>query len=383
YRLMPEGAQVLVDLRWRIENLPEANDMLPYVRLYDLWGNEWGQSGGFSYPSEQWSPGDALLTRVSVPLPPGLPPGLYSIKAGLYSASTQTSLPRLDANGGFVGERAPLSEIQLNGGPPGQVEVFVAANPMAAPAQNPLNGDLALLGYRVNTTTPRQGERVQLTLFWHAPAPIAADSLSITLDEQLLFTGQPVQDTFPFADWQPGQLLIDHYTLKIPTDLRPAPAELRVNVSGYGAAMLDTLEVQTVARNFTPPEAITEIKSDLNHEIVLYGYQLTPGITTTITLVWQSLTPTDSDYTVFVHVLDPSGQILAQADAQPRRGAHPTSLWVPGEFVTDDYTFNLGRGSYLIEVGLYRVEDGTRLPVLDSSGQPIGDAIHLPLFQLS
>jgi len=34
----------------------------------------------------------------------------------------------------------------------------------------------------------------------------------------------------------------------------------------------------------------------------------------------------DQDYTVFVHLLDSSGKLIAQADSQPRSGTYPPRL---------------------------------------------------------
>jgi hypothetical protein len=383
YRYQAAADQILVDLRWRVRNPAEINDLLPYARLMDVWDAVWAQSGNFTYPSEQWSPGDTLLTRVTVPLPAGLPRGNYTLKAGLYSASTQTSLPHLDPNGGYAGERAVLAEIPLAGGPPVGVDDFLAANPMSAPA-SPLepNPALTLLGYTLNTTAPRQGERLHLTLYWHAPRPVSPDPLTILLAGRPLYIGQPVHDTFPFWEWSPGQLVSDRYRLRLPPDFPPGPAELSLDVKGYGAATLATLNVTPVERHFTAPRPAGVTRVNFQDRFALYGFGLDPGPETTLTLFWQSLAPSDMDYTVFVHVLGASGQIVAQADAQPRGGAYPTSLWAPGEFVADPYTFHLAPGTYALKVGLYLSETGARLPVSDDAGVPVGDAVTLPAFQV-
>jgi len=62
YRVVTQTDKLLLDLRWQVENVPDAGDYLPYARLTDVWGSGWSQSGGFSYPSEEWQPGDTVLT---------------------------------------------------------------------------------------------------------------------------------------------------------------------------------------------------------------------------------------------------------------------------------------------------------------------------------
>ena len=39
------------------------------------------------------------------------------------------------------------------------------------------------------------------------------------------------------------------------------------------------------------------------------------------------------DYTVFIHLTDAAGDFVGQSDAQPRNGAYPTGLWLPGEVI--------------------------------------------------
>jgi hypothetical protein len=87
-----------------------------------------------------------------------------------------------------------------------------------------------------------------------------------------------------------------------------------------------------------------------------------------------------SIFTVFVHSLDMSGMIIAQNDSQPQEGASPTSFWDAGEIVRDEHMVqmppNLAAGNYRVEVGLYRLDSGARLPITLNR---TGDEITLPL----
>jgi len=87
-----------------------------------------------------------------------------------------------------------------------------------------------------------------------------------------------------------------------------------------------------------------------------------------VTLYWQCRAPSDSDYTVFVHLLDVSGAIVAQRDAPPRNGAYPTSLWDAGEIVPDEYELAIpatARGPFSLAIGMYSPLTQKRLPVGD------------------
>jgi hypothetical protein len=106
-----------------------------------------------------------------------------------------------------------------------------------------------------------------------------------------------------------------------------------------------------------------------------------------LTLYWSAVAATDKDYTVFVHLLDANGKVVAQTDAQPRSGLYPTSLWDPGEVIRDDYALalptDLAPGEYRIEIGAYEFPSLTRLPVASANGRALGDRLLLdPVVQV-
>jgi len=79
---------------------------------------------------------------------------------------------------------------------------------------------------------------------------------------------------------------------------------------------------------------------------------------------------------VFIHLLDATGQIVAQHDGQPRNGAYPTSVWDAGEVVADEHVLDLPAdlptGAYRLRVGWYLPGTGDRLPVAGD-----GDSVEL------
>ena len=82
-----------------------------------------------------------------------------------------------------------------------------------------------------------------------------------------------------------------------------------------------------------------------------------PGEAVRLTLVWRCLREMETSYTVFTHLLDEGQQIRGQQDNPPVGGRYPTTLWVPGEVIVDEYAIAVRPGappgSYLVEVGLY------------------------------
>jgi hypothetical protein len=112
----------------------------------------------------------------------------------------------------------------------------------------------------------------------------------------------------------------------------------------------------------------------------LLGYDLElepvePGESVQLTLYWEAVHKPAGDYTVFAHLLDANGQLVAQQDNQPQNGLYPTNFWDAGERVHDAYVLPLppeaGSGQYTIAVGMYTLETLQRLPVAAADGLPL------------
>ena len=102
-----------------------------------------------------------------------------------------------------------------------------------------------------------------------------------------------------------------------------------------------------------------------------------PDHTFSLTLTWQSVRPVPYDATMFVHLMGPGGETLAQTDRQPLAGRFPTSYWMPGQVITD--VVSLGPlsstidGPLALNVGLYVWPSLERLSARDSVGNALPD----------
>jgi hypothetical protein len=100
-----------------------------------------------------------------------------------------------------------------------------------------------------------------------------------------------------------------------------------------------------------------------------------PGAPLPVALTWRALGKVDAYYSVYVKVIDAQGNVVAAWDGQPRDGAAPTLLWVPGETIEDLVTLDVPGdtppGEYFVEVGMYRAEDLARALTLNSEGVPM------------
>ncbi len=95
-------------------------------------------------------------------------------------------------------------------------------------------------------------------------------------------------------------------------------------------------------------------------------------------LFWEVLDETETNQSVFVHVVDAAGRLVGQSDSWPADSHRPTSVLPTGERVRDVHYVELLESTNLddltIRIGLYESASGA--PVQTVSGQPF---IELPV----
>jgi hypothetical protein len=76
-----------------------------------------------------------------------------------------------------------------------------------------------------------------------------------------------------------------------------------------------------------------------------------------VTLYWLGLREMETNYKVFVHLLNSDGQVVGQHDGDPVGGFPPTTRWLPGEISPDRHRILLPEGTvggeYGLKVGMY------------------------------
>jgi hypothetical protein len=384
------GGEAEIDLAWRVLAPAEQADYALIAEVWDEWGFRWLKTNldgtlepghTTTYPSEEWTPGERMLIRMRVPLPQGMPPGEYTVRVSIFSASANERLPLLDEAGGFAGQYAEVRPLTITR----STQPDLSAIPIQHWLDQPVNDSIWLIGYDYPQTTVRQGEPIQLSLYWLSEAaPEADEPVRLTLDNgTILYQGNPMQDTYPFSEWEGGELVMDRYAPRLPLDLPGGDYDLLLQVGEGDPLVLGRLTVEALSRQFTLPDRLTPLDPPvtLGGQIALVGYDLperaAPGETLTTTLAWRAEEIIERGYTVFVHLVDENGTILAQQDRAPQAdGApYPTNLWMPGEIITDDYTLTIpldaAPGTYTVQVGLYLAESGQRLSVPGSADNAV------------
>ncbi len=287
--------------------------------------------------------------------------------------------------------------------PPNPVDIaFVTSDSSSAAA-------LKLSGYDVQEDIVRPGEWLHITLYWTAAKQLE-DDLTVALrvlgrDGAIVGSKDTLHGLgrYPTSLWQPGHIVKDTYPVQIGFDAQ-APARLTFDVtlyhrptmfvlskldeSGNQVGQLTLGEAKLAASPSVPPDIATKTDFTLGNEIRLIGYTLSgtapysPGNSLDVIIYWLSLTRPSADYTVFIHLLNQSGQVAAGWDTPPVNDDYPTHLWAKDELVEDIHRLtlppDLAPDDYRLMIGLYQLETLQRLPVLDSSGSRVpNDAIPL------
>lgn len=121
----------------------------------------------------------------------------------------------------------------------------------------------------------------------------------------------------------------------------------------------------------------------LGEDVELVGYTVHGGENEAdpwrITLYWRALRPLTQNATVFVHLLDESGELIAQDDGQPVQNSYPLTVWPVGVIIADEHRISAPNPASLA-VGLYDPADFSRWPVSNPDGSPHPDGrVWLPL----
>jgi hypothetical protein len=164
--------------------------------------------------------------------------------------------------------------------------------------------------------------------------------------------------------------------------LRPvyeSRGDFAYEINPYGQALVTA--PQTVTDPFWRARLPHPVEANLAGLVSLLAYEVLEGEDGSLSLVlyWHSLERVETDYTVFVHLLDTDGNILAQGDSPPVQGHYPTTTWAAGEIVRDEHPLvgppeAMARG-VRFAVGWYSAQEG-RLGVV--TAMEATDHVDLP-----
>jgi len=291
-----------------------------------------------------------------------------------------------------------------------------------------LGNQVELLGYSLDDTIIEPGGTIYLTLFWQArrEMDISYTVFVHLLDRENQMWGQvdrlPVEGEFLTKHWYPGETVVDEYEIAVNPETPSGVYFLEIGmydllytkerlpiVGEDGERLGDRILLKTPLvvggeRVFEVPKEIQHsMIVNLDDKVTLLGYDLTetedfgetssssvetlsravkPGGTLHLTLYWRTRKRMDTSYKVFTHLLDSEGRIWGQRDSVPCDGNYPTTGWLPGEVIVDEYEIpvqsDAPAGEYRIGIGMYDLETMARLPAFNGEGRRLaGDLVLL------
>lgn len=396
------GTPLQLVLYWRILSRERGDiDYSFFLHLVDMRGYLWAQADSLGYPPSSWQEGDLVAEWFTLLIPPDTPPREYRLQVGLYDRAT--------------GERVKMVGEPYLDALSSQPIVVARATSIGAleiphPRESNLNHKLTFLGWGASRRGAGPGQEIHLSLWWQAQSrPGRGYAFSIFLaDEEGNRFGevrrQPLDGDYPTSQWMAREVVRDRFDYSIPPEISPGKYRLLVRVfdieteeylplvGDAGESIgLGSIRVLERTKEFALPSPEHPLKVNLGDQITLLGYDLEseakPGGELRLVLYWQAQREMDTNYTVFTHLLDKGGRLWGQKDNPPQGGKYPTTGWLEGEVVRDEYEIPISpdtpSGSYLLEVGIYQAEIGERLPAFDEEGNWLeGDRVILAAIQI-
>lgn len=405
--VLPAGRPLRFTLHWvSLQTLPD--DVRVSLMLRDRSGNTWDEAhvipGEWAHPPSRWQPGEVILDRQGLMIPPGAPPGEYAVH--LVVADEQTGEPLTTPEGAEI----VLFSLQVE--EPSTKEAQKALS-CAFPESTPttfcaLDGASCLS--LVTGGSPQRvypGYPVPITLHWVASAEALPD-VSLRLEviswQNIPGASRPVSMTvpvtpdYPPSQWVPGRMVTHKLLFPLPVEIPAGPARLRLGVigpdgipwctsSGEQAISLSDLSVQRRPVLRYLPLGVRRIRVAFGDAVELRGYRMEgearPGGTLYVTYFWYARARPPTAYAVFNHLLTENGTLVAQKDSWPREGRWPSTHWLPGDYIEDQYILtipaNAPPGPYRFSLGLYDAMTGERLPAV-KNGHPLPEnRLFLPL----
>ena len=301
---------------------------------------------------------------------------------------------------------APGARLLATFAPPRLAAPEVAAKGLT-PADLTYGGSARLLGVEVEPARLSPGESLAVTACWEGLQPMEEDYaifVQVLGPEDVQIAARrtyPGLGRFPTSLWPVGRAFCDTYRTTV-APWAEAPLRYHVEVGLFDLestarlpirdAQGHPVEIPVVAQVVVEPPATERTAEDgaplaqLGESVALQHYAAPPSVraggTLTVTLHWRALASPTDDLTAFVHLWEPGATApVAQSDAPPRGGWYPTSVWQTDDCVPDIHRLpvpsDLAPGRYPLWAGMYRPEDGTRLPAHGPEGRYPHDLIPL------
>lgn len=391
------GEELPLTLHWRTTG-PVSQSYLVRLRLRDGEGHVYAEEKGMhpvggQYPLLAWRVGEDVTDYHRFHVTPDVPPGHYWLEVQLSPPFGQGISPVSDLDA--LQDAARLGQ------------VVVEPNPDWRPAiQHRLRArfgqEMALLGYDL-AGQPGGGQELTLTLWVQALKPdIGSYRFHLQVrgpSGRAVWEGEvrPPGGVHPLSRWPVGEVFPLQGTIRLPSEVADPWLELLLRIEdptgnplpiarGWLGQTVEAFRLTTLKPQAPPRTPGKRLMANFEGRIVLLSYTVSsdhvrPGERLRLVLYWWATSAMAEDYTIFVHFLDPSGQVRWQQDIMPVYGTRPTSDWKKGEVIMDVHDIptppDIVPGEYTPEVGLYSASTWERLWIRDAAGSPVDDHLLL------
>ncbi|MBI5350741.1 MAG: hypothetical protein HZB77_15705, partial [Chloroflexi bacterium] len=261
-------------------------------------------------------------------------------------------------------------------------------------------GAVEIVGYDILKTSARGGESIPIILYIrankiteeviHPFARIGSWETRFTTDSRLLT-----------PQWKVNEIIAERWEVRVPFDAPAGDYTMKVGMSNLTTdeefkelVELGTIRIEKTGFSEKPAFLVANFDNRVGIESATAWIGGSPvfnspwqqpikvraGDSIEIRIKWRAIHPPENSYTVFVHLNDSNGALIASKDYTPLGGSFPTMLWFPkwieGQRVIDPYRITIPRetdGEYYIEVGLYGLRSVVRASALDAEGKLAGD----------
>ncbi|MBN1313482.1 MAG: hypothetical protein JXB30_18895 [Anaerolineae bacterium] len=389
--LMP-GETTHFVLYWQLSNGEIVEDYAPVIYLRDAKKTIVTQTSSIhpgGWPTSYWISGFYIPDRLDLTIPPGTPPGEYTLDVSLFWYAKNRALNVFDKLGTPLGITVPIGNLtiirpdhatHLN-------EIQLDTDQTVSLLDASMTADIYLVATNQPPDASEVGQLFILIAYWQARSQLAQTYtfrvLWLDKDDQIAaatpFTSLVV--SYPTDQWEAGDIWKGLHPLYVPGRLEGGDYTVALQLFDGEEEAGECIEighmaVSTPPRTFQTPDMNVTADVTWENGIRLLGYDLlqqdirqSDGME--LTLYWQTETDIINNLTVFVHIYDADGNIVTQQDSIPLSGARPTTGWAPGEILTDRYAIlvppEVVPGRYQVRVGLYNATTGERIEMSDGS----------------
>jgi len=214
-----------------------SRDYTVFVQLQDekgkLWANRETAPVDGHYPTTGWQADQLVRDPHDIVVPAAVPDGSYHLVVGLYRATDRERLAVL-AGPQRGRDNLMLTEVKVLGRQHDYLKPEVSH-----PLQARFGESIVLIGYDLEAQQARPGDKLGLTLYWHALSPV---DKSYTVFVHLLDADEVIQGwgdslpgsgTLPTTSWLTGEYVRDRHEIAIKPEA--PPGEYLIEVGLYEA----------------------------------------------------------------------------------------------------------------------------------------------------